>query len=65
MLILNERRLRAVLAEYVRHYNVDGRTVLASFAHPGPSTPVADLNTQRIKRQRLLGGPINEYERAA
>jgi putative transposase len=65
MPILGERHLRAVLAEYVRHSN--GRRLHRSreLRPPRPTHPVADLNFQRIKRQRLLGGLINEYERAA
>ena len=32
---------------------------------PRPDHPVADLATERIKRRPVLGGLINEYERAA
>ena len=32
---------------------------------PRPDHPVADLSQQRIKRCPVLGGLINEYERAA
>ena len=36
---------------------------------PAPATtahhPVADLSRQRIKRRPVLGGLLNEYERAA
>jgi putative transposase len=65
MLILSQRHLNAVLAEYVRHYN--GRRPHRSheLRPPRPTYPVANLNSQRITRQRLLGGLINEYERAA
>ena len=30
-----------------------------------PAHPVADLTQERIKRRPVLGGLINEYERAA
>ena len=30
-----------------------------------PGHPVADLSQERIKRRPVLGGLINEYERAA
>ena len=32
---------------------------------PRPDHPVADLSRERIRRQPVLGGLINEYERAA
>ena len=32
---------------------------------PRPDHPVADLSKERIKRRPVLGGLINEYERAA
>jgi putative transposase len=32
---------------------------------PRPSDPVAGLSQKQIKRQPILGGLINEYERAA
>ncbi len=56
MLIVGERPLRSILAEYGAHYN--GR-------RPRPGHPVADLSRERIRRQPVLGGLINEYERAA
>lgn len=65
MLILNEGHLQAVLTEYVRHYNGRRPHRSRELRPPRPTHPVADLNSQRIKRQRLLGGMINEYERAA
>jgi putative transposase len=65
MLILNERHLEAVLAEYVRHYNGRRPHRSRELRPPRPTHPPADLDSQRVKRQRLLGGLINEYERAA
>jgi putative transposase len=32
---------------------------------PRPDHPVADLSPERIKRRTILGGLINEYQRAA
>ena len=32
---------------------------------PRPDHPVADLSQEQIKRRPVLGGLINEYERAA
>jgi putative transposase len=65
MLILNQRHLRAVLAEYVRHYN-DRRPYRACGLRPPRLTrPVADSGCDRIKCRPVLDGLINEYERAA
>jgi putative transposase len=65
MLIFNEPHLCAVLAEYVRHYN-DRRPHRACGLHPSRLTrPVADSGYDRIKCRPVLGGLINEYERAA
>jgi putative transposase len=70
MLILGERHLRSVLAEYQVHYNTarphqgiaqrvpDGE-------HDGGRFVVADLDCGRIHRKPVLGGLINEYSRAA
>jgi transposase InsO family protein len=65
MLIFGQRHLRAVLAEYEAHYN--GRRPHRSrhLRPPRPDHPVADLSTERIRRRPVLGGLINEYERAA
>ena len=32
---------------------------------PRPDHPVADLSQKKIRRRPVLGGLINEYERAA
>ena len=65
MLILSQRHLHAVLAEYVRHYNGRRPHRSRELWPPRPTYPVANLNSLRIKRQQVLGGLINEYERAA
>jgi hypothetical protein len=61
MLIFSERHLRMVLTNYVRHYN--GRRPRPF--PPRPTYPAADLSYERVKRRPVLGGLINEYERAA
>ncbi len=65
MLIFGERHLRTVLAEYEAHYNGRrphrGRQLRPS----RPDHPVADLSKERIMRRSVLGGLVNEYERAA
>jgi transposase InsO family protein len=65
MLIFGERHLRTVLAGYQAHY--DGRRPHRSreLRPPRPDRPVADFSLERIQRRPVLGGLINEYERAA
>ena len=65
MLIFGERHLRTILAQYEAHYN--GRRPHRSRqpCPPRPDHPVADLSRKRIQRLPVLGGLINEYERAA
>ena len=65
MLILGERHLRSVLAEYARHHNGRRPHRSRSLRPPRPDHPIADLSRQRIRRHAILGGLINEYERAA
>jgi transposase InsO family protein len=65
MLILSQRHLNAVLADYVQHYNGRRPHRSRELRPPRPTHPVANLSPQRIKRQQVLGGLINEYERAA
>ncbi|WP_239310602.1 integrase core domain-containing protein [Frankia sp. Cj3] len=65
MLIFGERYLRVVLAEYARHYNGRRPHRGRGLQPPRPDHPVADLTQERIKRRPILGGLINEYERAA
>jgi hypothetical protein len=59
------RRLVTILAGYEAHYN--GRQPHRShqLRPPRPDHPIADLSHKRIKRRLVLGGLINEYERAA
>ena len=69
MLIAGPRHLRAVLNEYVAHYNEHRPHRARNLRPPGAAenTPavIAELATPRIRRRRVLGGLINEYERAA
>ena len=70
MLILGERHLRCVLAEYQVHYNTarphqgiaqrvpDGE-------HDDGQLTVADIDRRPIRRKPVLGGLINEYSRVA
>jgi putative transposase len=65
MLIFGQRHLRTILAESEAHYN--GRRLHRSrqLQPPRPDHFAADLSRKRINRQPVLGGLINEYERAA
>jgi putative transposase len=65
MLIFGERQFRIVMAEYARHYNGRRPHRALQLQPPRPDHPVADLSRQRIKRRPVLGGLLNEYERAA
>jgi putative transposase len=65
MLIFGERHLRLVLAQYAAHYNGRRPHRSRQLRPPRPDHPVADLSQERIKRRPVLGGLINEYERAA
>ena len=69
MLIAGPRHLRAVLEEYAAHYNRH-RPHRARNLRPPDSdevtmTAISDLAVARIRRRRVLGGVINEYQRAA
>jgi len=70
MLILGERHLRAVLAEYQAHYNTarphQGIAQRVPDGEPdAPRATVTGIDTQQILRKPVLGGLINEYTHAA
>ena len=65
MLILGQRHLRTILAQYEAHYNGRRPHRSRQLRPPRPDHPVADLSQERIKRRPVLGGLLNEYERAA
>jgi putative transposase len=65
MLIFGERHLRTILAEYEAHYNGRRPHRSRELRPPRPDHPAADLSKERIRRRPVLGGLINEYERAA
>ena len=52
-------------AQYEAHYNGRRPHRSRQLHPPRPDYPVADLSQKRIQRQPVLGGLINEYERAA
>ena len=65
VLILGERHLRSVLAEYARHYN--GHRPHQSLQQKCPLRQPGDAvdTTARIERRQVLSGLISEYHRAA
>jgi putative transposase len=65
MLIFGERHLQTVMAQYARHYNGRRPHRALQLQPPRPDHPVADLYREQIKRRPVLGGLLNEYERAA
>jgi transposase InsO family protein len=65
VLIFGERHQQAVLAQYEAHYNGRRPHRSRQLRPPRPDHPVADLSREQIKRQPVLGGLLNEYERAA
>ena len=65
MLTFGRRHLRTVLAQYEAHYNGRRPHRSRQLHPPRPDFPVADLSQKRIKRRPVLGGLLNEYERAA
>jgi len=65
MLIFGERHLRSILAEYEAHYNGRRPHRSRQLRPPRPDHPAPDLSEERIRRRSVLGGLINEYERAA
>jgi putative transposase len=69
ILIAGPQHLCAVLDEYAGHYNRH-RPHRARDLRPPDSDDIttaemADPTTARIRRRRILGGLISEYERAA
>ena len=65
MLIFGERHLRTILTEYQGHYNGRRPHRSRQLRPPQPDHPATDLSWKRIRRKPVLGGLINEYERAA
>jgi putative transposase len=70
VLILGERHLRAVLAEYQAHYNrARPHQGIAQHVpegeHDSRHSTETRLDSQRIRRKAVLNGLINEYTQAA
>jgi len=69
MLIAGPRHLRAVLDEYAAHYNQHRPHRARNLRPPDcadiTTAAATDLTTAKIRRRKVLGGLIHEYERAA
>jgi putative transposase len=69
MLIAGPQHLQAILDEYVTHYNRHRPHRARNLRSPDyddiSTAPVTDLATARIRRHKVLGGLIHEYERVA
>ncbi len=65
MLIFGQRHLQPVLAEYEGHYNGRRPHRSRQLRPARPDYSPADLSQEQIQRRSVLGGFINEYERAA
>jgi putative transposase len=69
MLIAGERHLRAVLSEYIGHYNTgrshQGHDMSLRAPDDAPDITVLPVPATRIQRQTRLGGLINEYRQPA
>ena len=64
VLILGERHLGEVLAEYVRYYN-EHRPHQSLQQEPPQREPGHTVDIARIERKQVIGGLISEYRRAA
>ena len=60
-----DQRAAGELYARAAHYNGRRPRRSRELRPPRPDHPVADLSHERIKRRPVLGGLINEYERAA
>ena len=65
MLIAGERHLRAVLGEYMSHYNEHRPHRSLGQRPPAPRSAVTKLAAATVRRRPILDGLINEYAQAA
>ncbi|MET8311798.1 integrase core domain-containing protein [Micromonospora sp. NPDC005173] len=65
MLIFGARHLRHVLRTYAAHYNGRRPHRALHLTPPRSTQPAINAHHRRVARRPVLGGLINEYERAA
>ncbi|HEY6315924.1 MAG TPA: integrase core domain-containing protein [Streptosporangiaceae bacterium] len=69
MLIAGERHMRAILAEYISHYNTgrshQGKGMDLRAPHDDPNVTALPIPPARIQRRAKLAGLISEYQQAA
>jgi len=65
MLILGQRHLRTILAQYEATTTDDAPHRSRQLRPPWPDHPVADLSPARIQRRPVLGGLLSQYQRVA
>ncbi|WP_370349878.1 integrase core domain-containing protein [Catenulispora sp. EB89] len=65
MLIFSERHQRTVLHRYARHYNTAQPHRTLNLRAPADDANIIPFPAQRVRREPVLGGLINEYRRAS
>jgi putative transposase len=64
LLVVGERHLRAMLGEYVEHYNTGRPHRGLDLRAPQDDPNIIPFPTTAIRRRRVLGGLLNEYHAA-
>jgi putative transposase len=65
LLVVSQRHLEALLAEYLRHYN-EARAPSKPRSRPTDPSPATSTTADaKVVRRDVLGGIAHEYERAA
>ncbi|MEV6714642.1 integrase core domain-containing protein [Lentzea sp. NPDC051208] len=64
LLIIDERHLTSVLNRYVSHYNHRRPHRARHHTAPRPDQPTREPGCRSVRRRRVLGGLINEYDPA-
>ncbi|MEU3649880.1 integrase core domain-containing protein [Lentzea sp. NPDC034063] len=65
LLIVNEHHLKSVLNRYVSRYNHRRPHRARRHTPPRPDRSIAEPDCRSVRRRRVRGGLINEYEPAA